>query len=171
MRRLVGLAIVLTTAAQGGAASAQSVCVECAGPARTYACSIKDIEKVQQFRGSQRARDFLCMTEIARVGGHQSCRIGTAFSGPCIGQPFEIDVTKPQVDQAEAAAKTEAGGQPAAADRKGPPETLEQLAKQTLAVSKEQMAAADEQVRKAGQTVGGVAQRTWTCVVSLFSKC
>ncbi len=164
---------------------AQQVCVECREPERTYRCTIKDGERVQSVRGINHAFEFLCISEISRAAGHKSCRVGTGFSGPCIGQPFEVDVSRPAGDNPGAgrapAASSEARldtpvsppapGAPPAAPASKPPETLEQLARETVAKSKEQISAADEQMRKAGDAVGGAVRKTWDCVTSLFSRC
>ena len=172
------------------AVAAQGVCVTCVGPDRNYRCTIKDADKLQQFRGSQRAQEFVCLSELARAGGHQSCRLSTGFQGPCIGQPHEIDMAQigkelgheisrnvtQEPSNDTASPSTKAAGEPGnkspvVPERKGPPETLEQLARETFQKSKEQISAADEGMKKAGVAVGGAAQKTWNCVVSLFQKC
>ncbi len=170
-----------------GPVVAQGVCVECKGPERGYRCTVKDAERAQQFRGGQRALEFLCISEIARTGGHQSCRVSTGYSGPCIGQPHEIDVTqlgndnvvggRPQGVEDEApealagAAVGPANAQAKGPVKKGPPETLEELARETVAKSKAQLSNADEGVKKAGSAVGGAVKQTWDCLASLFKRC
>ncbi len=168
-----------------GRAAAQGVCVECNGPDQTYRCTIKDGDKIQNIRGAGRATEYLCMTELARSGSHQSCRVSTTYSGPCIGTAREIDLAKlnlpaePAPGQAapDEQAKGQGQGQPPQAqlapqpDNAGPPKTLEELARNTVSKSKEQMAAADETMRKAGGAVEGTLKKTWNCVASLFSRC
>ncbi len=151
---------------------------------------------MKQVRGAQRAFEFLCLTELARVGGHESCRVSTGYTGPCIGQPHEIDVSqlpkepvvvgRPPRDGQGASPEGAAGtpetappqaqaqpqNQPAQVPaRKGPPETLEQLARETMAKSKDQISNADESVRKAGGAVTGAVKQTWECLTSLFKRC
>jgi hypothetical protein len=158
-------------------AASQSLCVECQGPDRSYSCSIKDGEKVQAFRSGKRAREFLCISETARTGGHQSCRITTSYSGPCMGQPFEIDLAKLGGDAVVIGPGISGTGQPGGAQpqssppTKEPPQTLEELARQTMAKSKEQMSEADKGVKKAGDAVGGAVKKTWDCMTSLFQRC
>lgn len=162
-----------------GSAAAQGVCVECKGPDQTYRCTIKDGEKVQNIRGAGRATEYICMTEMARAGSHQSCRVSTSYAGPCIGTAREIDLAKinlpaaPATGQAAPEGQAQAPGQPAVAqpENNGPPKTLEELARNTVSKSKEQMAAADENMRKAGGAVEGTLKKTWNCVASLFSRC
>ncbi len=157
---------------------AQGVCVECKGPDQTYRCTIKDSEKVQNVRGIGRAAEYVCMTELARLGSHQSCRVSTAYSGPCIGVAQELDLAKlaipeaPAADQAAKDGKSQSSEapQPKPADT-GPPKTLEELARNTMSKSKEQISAADESMRKAGGAVEGTLKKTWNCVASLFSRC
>ena len=180
---LAASAIALLT----GPAVAQGVCVECKGPERGYRCTVKDAERAQQFRGGQRALEFLCISEIARAGGHQSCRVSTGYSGPCIGQPHEIDVAQLGKDNVvggrppgaeDGAPGSQAGAAVGPSDppakgpvKKGPPETLEELARETVAKSKAQLSNADEGVKKAGSAVGGAVKQTWDCLASLFKRC
>ena len=173
-------------------AAAQGLCVECRAPERSYACTIKDSEKVAGVRGSGRAQEFLCISEIARLGGHQSCRINTSYSGPCMGEAMELDIAKigrdavvigkpapDGVPGSEAGAAAGAVPEGVGSERqakpahvkKGPPQTLEELARQTVAKSKEQIGAADDGVKKAGDAVGGAVKKTWDCVTSLFKRC
>ena len=94
-RRLRATAVTLFAAFASGGAVAQNVCVDCKDPERNYRCTIKDSERAQQIRGGNRAIEFLCISEIARLGGHQSCRVSTGFVGPCIGHHHEIDLARP----------------------------------------------------------------------------
>ncbi len=173
--RAAATAVVLIALA-GSSAAAQNVCVECRDPERSYRCSVKDADKAQNVRGIGRALEYVCITEIARAGNHQSCRVSTGYSGPCIGHPHEIDLAKlgaePPAQNAEQAAPPgQAGAAPQATPVKGPPQTLDELARETFAKSKEQISAADEKMRKAGDAVGGSLKRTWDCVASMFSRC
>ena len=160
-------------------AASQGLCVECTGPDRNYSCQVKDAEKAQAYRGAQRAQEYLCISETARAGGHQSCRISTSFSGPCMGQVFEIDLAKVGSETIVIGRPPEdaTAGQPGAPQPKAgpstkePPQTLEELARQTVAKSKAQMSEADKSVKKAGDAVGGAVKKTWDCMTSLFQRC
>ncbi len=160
-------------------ATAQTLCVECRAPDRTYSCSVKDSERAANIRRASKALEFLCISEIARNGRHEMCRAGTTYAGPCIGEPFEIDVARLGTGAPAAAAPPVEGasGTPGATaplakpPATQPPKTLEELARTTVAKSKEQISAADQSVRKAGDAVGGTLKKSWDCVVSLFSRC
>lgn len=183
MRFSVVALMAATSVLFPGIASAQGVCVECRGPERGYRCAVKDAERVQQFRGGVRAIEYLCISEIARVGGHESCRAGTTYSGPCIGQLYEIDLAKAGGDTVVTGKPSsdgegpagglpgKAGGTAVTAPEKGPPQTLEELARETVSKSKEKISSADEGVRKAGDAVGGAVKKSWDCLTSLFSRC
>lgn len=187
MPRSVTIPAVLTVLLSSGAALAQGVCVDCKGPERTYNCLVKDAERAQQFRGGNRALQYLCISEIARTGKHESCRVGSGYAGPCIGHHYEIDVAKlgkdavpvpPPADAAAAGAdaKDKPADQaavmpPPVEVRKGPPQTLEELARDTVTKSKAQLSKADESVKNAGDAVGGAVKKSWDCVVSLFKRC
>jgi hypothetical protein len=179
-------AIACATAAVvlfSGAATAQEVCVACKGPDRGYRCTVKDGDRVKHVRGAQKGIEFLCLSELARAGGHESCRVSTGYSGPCIGHPYEIDVAQvvrdnvvlgrpPEVDAGAAGAAVAVPAKPQATPaKKGPPETLEQLARETLEKSKNQLSNADESVRKAGGAVTGAMKQTWECIASFFKRC
>jgi hypothetical protein len=175
-------ALAFFSAIAPGRASAQGLCVECRAPDRTYSCSVKDSERVSNVRGASKALEFLCASEIARSNRHESCRVGTSFSGPCIGEPFEIDVARLGTDATSASpplSQSQSGPSPATSPavlpaqpaKTGPPKTLEELARNTVAKSKEHLDAADEGVRRAGNAVGDSLKKTWDCVVSLFSRC
>lgn len=160
--------------------AAQAICVDCAEPERNYKCTVKDAERVQNVRGIGKGLEFLCISEIARTNGHRTCRVNTTFSGPCIGQTFEIDLTRSGTDSAGVAPKpgemptdgAPAAPAPAAVPvKKGPPQTVEELAKETVAKSKEQFSAVDEKMREAGSAVGNAVKKSWNCLSSLFKGC
>ena len=70
--------VAILVAAASSVAVAQGVCVDCAEPDRNYRCTVKDAERVQHIRGSNRAVEVLCISEVARAGGHKSCRVNTS---------------------------------------------------------------------------------------------
>jgi hypothetical protein len=73
-------------AAGSSAAEVPEICVECSGPIATYRCIVPDAAKVDDFRGRDRALGYLCVTEIAKSGGHEKCRVRRGASGQvCIG--------------------------------------------------------------------------------------
>jgi len=174
--RQYALAAVLAIAAVPSSAAAQAVCVDCADPERNYRCTVKDAERVQSTRGIGRGLEFLCISEIARANGHRSCRVNTTFTGPCIGQHYEIDLMRTGTDNAAAAPQpgeksADVAAKQAAPAPKGPPQTVEELAKDTMAKSKEQLSAVDEKMRQAGSAVGNAVKKSWECLASLFKQC
>ena len=175
MLRQTLIAAVLPALLAASAAQAQSVCVDCANPGRTYSCTVKNSERVAGIRNSGRALEFVCISELARMGGHETCRVSTAYAGPCIGQPQEIDMAKVGSDAVVIGKPSDqpggAPGAPVVPVRKGPPQTLEELARETMSKSKEQIAETDEKLRKAGDAVGGAVKKTWDCLTSLFNRC
>lgn len=177
-QRATAIAVSLAAALATGSAMAQGVCVECKAPDQTYRCTIKDSDKVQNVRGAGRAIEYVCMTELARLGSHQSCRVSTTYSGPCIGAAQELDLAKLSLPAAPASGQAAADGKAPSSEapepqpaNSGPPKTLEELARNTMTKSKEQISAADESMRKAGGAVEGTLKKTWNCVTSLFSRC
>ena len=167
--------VVLALLMASASARAQSLCVDCAGPDRTYNCTVKDSARVAGMRGSGRALEFVCISELARMGGHQNCRVSTTYAGPCMGQSQEIDLAKVGRESVVIGKPPEqpegAGGATVVPATKGPPQTLEELARETMSKSKAQMAETDEKIRKAGDAVGGAFKKTWDCLASLFSRC
>jgi hypothetical protein len=165
------------------ASALAAVCVQCSGPEATYRCAVKDSQHVNRIRGSSRALEFVCITELAKAGGHQSCRAGNSFAGPCIGEERLIDLAAS--GDGAVAGGGRAGGAPAEtgappqnspratggkSDHK-PPQTLEELARITVSKSKKQIAEADEKVQEAGSAVGKALKKSWACLSSLFTEC
>ena len=165
-----------------GTVAAQEVCVECSGPGASYKCSVKDGERLGQSRNGGRALEYVCITELAKAGGHESCRASRDFAGPCIGRERVLDLARPAGQSAVVVEPGAEVGEPAVAAPKPPPNTLEELARDTVAKSKEQLGEADQKMKdaaknagvhieKAGSAVGDVVKKSVGCLVSLFTKC
>jgi hypothetical protein len=166
-------------------ASPTAVCVQCRGPDVTYRCEVKDSHRVERIRGSPRALEFVCITELAKAGKHQSCRAGSNFSGPCIGEPRLIDLSKSGdavvIGSNPAGPPAAVGGVQApdvattsertSVKPDGPPQTLEELARVTVSKSKKQIAEADEKMQEASGAVGKALKKSWACLSSLFTDC
>ena len=175
----------VVVAAMGSAAMAQSqqVCVDCSGPAASYACSVLESDKVAHSRNSGRALEFICISELAKAGGHQSCRASRDFVGPCIGQPRLLDLSRPS---SQSAVVTDPNSEtepikPASTEPR-PPETLEAVAREAVAKSQAQLSETDRkmkaaaqsagaEIEKAGTAVGDVVKKSVGCLVTLFTKC
>lgn len=168
-------------------AAAQEVCVTCSDPDVSYKCSVKDSEKASQIRGAGKAIEFLCITELARAGGHRSCRASRDYVGPCLGQQRVIDVTRPseppvQGQQADGdAAETDGTIEARRNAANQVPRTLEEMARESAAKSKQQLDAADQSMKqaakdagktldKAGAAVGDAVKKTGTAVGDAVKK-
>jgi hypothetical protein len=167
--------------------AAAETCVVCTTPPATYRCTIEGAERVAQFRGSDRVLQYVCITELAKLGGHASCSVGRKSADICTG---ELKVL--QAGDALAAAESaigEPGPRPGLAQSAqpgppadGPPRTLEELARKSVEQSADQLQSAGktvkdtaktagQQIEKAGDAVGGAVKKTWTCLASLFTNC
>lgn len=188
-RGAAAVMISLLAAASATSASAVEHCVVCAGPDAVYRCQIDTVATGRREAGAQ----LVCITSLAKEGGHQTCSVRRAASELCQG-PLKV-VTLPEggSDGEDAAPSVSAGGGPAAAatsaaaeqptgPSKGAPQTVEALAAEsarnssaTLKSAGETVAdtakAAGEQIGKAGSAVAGAAKKTWGCIASLFSDC
>ena len=149
-----------------GQTHAQEYCVTCTEPAGIYRCVIEGAQP----RGTQ-SLPMLCVTAMAREGGHATCSLkrGTVFD--CDGLvkriPWTADAGPPQERSQPLSAQTPPPpSMPAApqADPKAPPQTMVDLAKEANEKTAEQM-------KKAGNSMKEATKKTWECVFSLFSKC
>jgi hypothetical protein len=163
-------------------ASAQEYCVTCKGPDASYRCVIGGDATVaaRNSRGQ-----FLCITELAKAGGHSSCSAARGQATPCPGetrtvmfslgdpgaspleQPTVTGATPPgQLAPVETMPATPlAPPAPAPAHTTAPveekkPNAVEDLANKT-----------GKAVTDTGEAVGGAMKKTWDCVASLFGKC
>src|SRR5262245_40036942 len=112
-------------AAGSSAAEVPEICVECSGPIATYRCIVPDAAKVDDLRGRDRALGELCVTEIAKSGGHEKCRVRRGASGQvCIGLERTVGLTDvlngsspgAQDDKAQANAEDQKSADAASAD-------------------------------------------------------
>jgi hypothetical protein len=160
-------------------ASAQEACIICNGPDQVYLCSVEKSDKVQKLGVAEKAVQFVCITEMARLGGHSTCKVRRDVdTSYCSGVPHTVslanllDATAEQAKQAEAAAKAAPTVAANPAPVKPPPgssppdapKTMVELARRTSEQS-------SQQVKQAGKQVGGAVQKTWDCMVSLFQRC
>ncbi|MEW5965177.1 MAG: hypothetical protein AB1749_16655 [Pseudomonadota bacterium] len=189
MRRGAWSALILTgTAMLVLPAQALEHCVVCAGPDAVYRCQIDAVASGRREAGAQ----LVCITTLAKEGGHQSCSVRRAASEVCPG-PLRIVAlpegeangdgagpAAPVVGSGPAPAAT--GAQQPAADQKGAPQTVEALAKDAAQGSGAAIKsvgetvsgtakAAGQQIEKAGGAIAGAAKKTWGCIASLFSDC
>ena len=162
-------------------ASAQEYCVACTGPAAQYRCRIGGDPSVaaRTSRGQ-----LLCITELAKIGPHASCSVGRTTSEECVGEPRTVmfpstndpeaaPVTdwQPEATQVTAAPAAEQVPAEPETPSEAPPQTVEELAKQTVTASGEGLKKAGKAVTDAAQSAGNVVTKTWNCLSSLFSDC
>ncbi|MEQ1576684.1 MAG: hypothetical protein ABL894_03440 [Hyphomicrobium sp.] len=171
-RLFAGLAAVLLSAAvSANPARAAEYCVTCAGPAAMYACSI---EGAAPDSPSDPRMQLVCIQELARQGGHETCSVPRSAPQPCPGVMRIVSVPQglpavagaPDAEgpagaggvappSAEAAAPSEAApaleGETVKAKAKEP-RTVEELAAQTVEASKKGL-------KKAGDAVTGTAEK------------
>lgn len=160
--RWIRAAVVLAAVAAGeGNARAQDICIVCEEPRATYRCVAQD----GPTRPSDAHLQLACITELAKSGGHASCSASRKQTGPCEGAVRQVSAgAAPQVLSQPPGGTPDASRGEAGKKPKGPPETVEELAKQTAKSTK-------EQIVKAGDSVGGAAKKSWRCLTSLFKDC
>jgi len=187
MRCALGLVLAVLGLPLQPAAGAE-VCVVCSEPAASYRCAIEGADRFAQFRGTDRVLQYLCITELAKAGGHARCDANRNSGALCTGVKT-VRVRAEDVLAKAAALRSgsldvqpqQQGAQPKLpAD--GPPKTLEEMARKTVEQSRDQLQTAGksvndtaktagQQIGKAGDAVGGAVKKTWGCLVSLFTDC
>jgi hypothetical protein len=166
------LAIVLGAMAccLAGAAVAQEYCVACTEPAALYRCVIDGARP-----GGGQSLQLLCVTTMAKSGGHATCAVkgGTVFecNGPIKRVPWVASDHPPQPGAAQAPAAPVATQSPVPISPEEPPKTMVELAKRANEQTTEQMKMAGEKVKSTGQAIGEATKKTWDCVVSFFTRC
>jgi hypothetical protein len=157
-------------------ASAEEYCVTCTEPAAKYRCIIGGAPSAAE--RTERGQ-LLCITELAKSGGHLSCSVGAATSGPCEGDvrtvmfPNTPEPAAPPIVEAPPAsgASTAETAPPASAGvpnepqapQPGPPKTVEELAKKSVEAS-------GEGLKKAGKAVTDTAQSAGNAVGTAVKK-
>ena len=155
----------LMSLAAGFAAEAAEYCVSCVSPDVSYRCEVGGAGTPSDPRGW-----LLCITELAKTGGHESCSVERNAPQPCSGvhkvlaapesppaadmPPVEVVVPRPTLPakQPRDAAAVERAGE----NNKGP-RTVEELASETYDASKEGL-------KKAGETVSSSAAKAGEAV-------
>lgn len=161
MTSLAHRSLLIAVVAAPVAAQAGEVCVVCADPGAVYRC-IAD-PKLPAFRGSDKVLQYICVTELAKSGGHASCKVSGNGGEQCQG--VERIVGSQGIEPPAPTQEVQAPPPvPQPEQKDNPPKTLVDLAKRT----KEQM---DDDTRKTGQAVGGAFKKTWDCVATLFKQC
>jgi len=162
------LAVALTAVGFAAAitpARAAEVCVECAEPAATYRCVVAD-DEFAALRGSGKALQVICMTELSKAGGHRFCRVrqGT-LGGVCGGDERRISLSG-----RDGSVDVEVTSDPEG-DRKGPPQTLADMAKEGVKSSGNTLKNAGSAIKDGAEQIGSTVGTAVDCVVSLFKRC
>lgn len=183
IRRSTAVLLFLACAATPLAA-AQEYCVVCFSPEAKYRCIL---EAQPGATGLTARGELVCITELARTGQHASCAVGRINVETCDGPvrtvmipDTETNVMPPSEWQPElippedarpVLAAEPAPDEPQSLPEEGPPQTVEELAKQTVEASGKGLKKAGEAVSDTAQSAGEVVTKTWTCLSSLFSDC
>ncbi|MEQ8825361.1 MAG: hypothetical protein RIC14_13405 [Filomicrobium sp.] len=181
-------------------ATAQEACVTCDAPFAIYRCQVDSPDLVPSS-----PVQFLCIKELAKRFGHQTCSVMRKSGTDCAGEvvvvtpadalpaappqdfaehPDDVPgpVTPGEQEAIDAAEREKGPDQVAEPSEPGPPETVEDLAKQTVAASEKGLKNAGKTVadaakntgktiEKTGEAIGSAAQKTWKCLSSFFGDC
>ncbi len=196
LRRLIPLAAALLTLASSEAAMSQEYCVTCSGPDATYRCVIGG-EASPASRSSR--GQFLCITELAKAGGHASCSAARGQATPCPGEtrtvmftlgdpgasPLETGTPQPMpaappLSPAMAPGTTQplapVAVPPEPQPAQGPPQQTaggpDGAQPQPKPNAVENLAnQTGKAVSDTGKAVGHAVKKSWDCVASFFGDC
>lgn len=85
-RRFLGFSLAFAAAC--GPAAAAEYCVVCNGPEAHYRCMTGD---GQQGAGTDQGVWLQCISQLAKLGGHESCSIDRTSVAPCQGEVRNVD--------------------------------------------------------------------------------
>jgi hypothetical protein len=169
----------------------QEFCVTCSSPAASYRCLIGG--NASMASRSSRGQ-FLCITELAKAGGHSSCSATRGQATPCPGETRTVmfAVGDPEASPLEATPMTAppGPGAPLAPTKDISPVPLPPPGEQRPPTHAPQTTDAPatpeepkpnavekfakqtgEAITDTGTAVGNAAKKTWDCVASLFGDC
>ena len=149
-----------------GSATAQDFCVVCATPAGVYRCVPEGAGP-----GQSASLKLLCITTLAREGGHEVCSVRSGAAVDCDGPTRQVSAASDAAPATEAQAPVVPDRkpvEPAASTRSPaktePPKTVEEAVRRAAKST-------GEGVGEAGSAVGNAAKKTWNCLTSLFKSC
>jgi hypothetical protein len=186
---LVIVLLVLTIRGLVLSAGAEEYCVTCTEPDAKYRCVVTEQPGIHDEHAPLR-----CISELAQSGGHASCSVGAATSGPCPSNlrtvtlpslpppppvteapvppaPAPIMVPVPAASPAPESPAAASGGAHPAQPAEGPPKTVEELAKKSGDGLKQAGESVTDTAQSAGNAVGNAAKKTWDCLSSFFGNC
>jgi hypothetical protein len=179
-------------------AVAQEYCVTCSGPEASYRCVIGG-EVPPAVRAS--SGQFLCITELAKAGGHLSCSAARGQATPCAGETRTVmysladpagalapGAPPPAAPATGLSAPPPAAGLPPIPERELAPVPLPPVdqtqapsappAETGTAPSPPKPSVVEDLANKTGKAVsdtgkavGDAAKKSWDCVASLFGNC
>jgi hypothetical protein len=173
---LVATPMLICTLATG--ATAQEYCVTCTGPDASYRCLIGgDVPLAARASRGQ----FLCITEIAKAGGHASCSAARAQATPCPGETRTV-MFPPAAPGATPLADTPPSAAPMAP--MAPMAPTKEIAPAPMPPPEQQQAqppvphdppapgeAPTNTAGSPGDPVTNTVKKTWKCITSLFGDC
>lgn len=178
-----------------GPASAAEFCVTCETPSAHYNCVLPG----PAADPSDTRLKLWCITELAKAGGHASCSVDRQQQAKCEGAvkaialpngyelgPAPAEAAREQTPPAATAAppaevghstaqtvipKTQTQPSPQKQPENDPAITKKASPESDNTASETAAQAAGSTLNKAGKAVGDAAQKTWTCITSLFGDC
>ena len=163
---------------------ADGICIKCTGPAATYRCAVQGADVPEDARSKR----FYCASRIAEEEHHSACA-AVRREKQCTGaqRSYVFDARTPLPNDLRMPQERESSQRRGeAAETDGPPETVEELTRETARRTGESLErAADETVettRGIGERVRGAAsdaagavdraaRATFRCIGSLFDEC
>lgn len=131
--------------AAAGYAAAGELCVTCAEPAAVYRCAIDKAEDLEKLGIDEKIPRKICAKVLAKTGGHASCRITGKPGEPCNGTLKTVDID--ELYKARAGAPDDSTVVPSLAER------------------------ATQVAQSMGAAATSGAQKSWSCLTSLFQEC
>ena len=154
----MGLLLLTAGANPSVAGSQQDYCIKCTAPDETYICRI--VSSSSQTRGKQ----FLCIMNIAKEHGHDSCT-ASAEAQNCSGVLVQYEVAGS--DSPPVSADQTAAARPAPdlvpepqSGKKSEPKTLVEFTKQTSTATKNGIKSAGNDTKKAIKNTGIAIEKT-----------
>lgn len=162
---------------------AAELCVSCAGPDTNYACVVDGVGG----EGGADSFKLLCISELAKAGGHTSCAVARVSQPPCQGERRTLAApaglgTMPAANTAAPSGVPMPG--PTGADNNAvyrgvsPADPANPTAPQqatgdapTSPVPAPTGDGGSSALEKASSVIGDAAKASWRCVSSLFGDC
>ncbi len=165
----------------------QDYCITCSNPDETYIC------RITSKGGQSQGKQFLCIMNIAKDNGHDSCS-ATAQLGACSGVLVQYEVSPQDQPQRPVDAATAGPIEAPQADQTaGEPKTLVEFTKQATKATSKGLKSAGEDTNKiikntgkalkktggkikdftdkVGGNIKSASKTTWRCLTSLFFNC